>query len=129
MKPGDVVTCGTCGAQARATWTSRERAWQEGWALRLTWTHGPHPRHEAVTTTPERCLWCHERCAVLGADAPPLYRPAPGAELVEDVGSAGEGPLTDRSETSGTSTAPGALVGSKAPLERSAPRKAQLSLL
>jgi hypothetical protein len=75
VKPGDVVTCKHCGAQAVATWTSLERPWQEGWALLLTWTHGPHPRQEAVVEAPKLCLWCLERCSALGADAPPLYRP------------------------------------------------------
>ncbi len=75
MKPGDVVTCACCGATATANWSSLERAWQEGWALSLTWTHGPHPRVEAARETPEFCIWCHERKMALGAAAPPLYRP------------------------------------------------------
>lgn len=94
MKPGDVVICACCSATAAATWCSLERAWQEGWPLRLTWTHGPHPRHEAATKAPEFCLWCHERRQVLGADAPPLYRPT--------ASSGGEGagttPATARGE-------------------------------
>jgi hypothetical protein len=116
VKPGDVITCITCGAKARARWTSRERAWQEGWALLLTWTHGPHPRHEAATEVPERCLWCHERCEALGKDAAPLYRPAPGAELEDEPGSVGEGPFrVEPGDRSGSSSSV-----QKAPLERSA---------
>jgi hypothetical protein len=80
IRPGDAVTCACCGAQARAQWTPLDRPWQEGYPLLLTWTHGPHPRTEATHVAPERCIWCEERCNALGGDAPPLYRPAPGAE-------------------------------------------------
>lgn len=75
MKPGDVVTCGLCGAQARATWTSLAKAWQSPWPLLLSWTHGPHPRHEATHVAPALCLWCFERRQALGPGAEPLYRP------------------------------------------------------
>lgn len=75
LRPGDVVTCPSCTAQAVATWPSAERAWQEGWPLRLSWTHGPHPRHEVTHAAPEECIWCRERHAVLPG-AEPLYRPS-----------------------------------------------------
>lgn len=80
MKPGDVVTCTSCGAQAVATFSSGADRWQEGWALALTWTHGPHPRVEVTHVAPAECLWCHElHQAVPGAE--PRYRPAPGATI------------------------------------------------
>ena len=85
MRPGDVVTCTCCGSQARAQWTPLDRPRQEGYPLLLTWTHGPHPRTHVTHEAPERCIWCHERCQALGDDAPPLYRPAPGAEPGELV--------------------------------------------
>ncbi len=81
MRPGDLVTCTCCGAQARATWSSQVHAWREGDALSLRWTHGPHPRHQVTHVTPALCIWCHERRQVLGPDAEPLYRPVPGTEL------------------------------------------------
>lgn len=80
MRPGDVVTCSCCGAQARATWSSRERPWQEGWPVTVTWTHGPHERHQVVTgEAPTTCSWCWERRQALGPDAQPLYLPGPSA--------------------------------------------------
>lgn len=104
MRPGDVITCGGCGARAVARSSAPER-WQEGWPLLLTWTHGPHPRHEAASQVPALCLWCLERRHVLGPNAPPLYRPS----------SAGEGPLNEAAR--GTPP-PANGLGNKAPLER-----------
>lgn len=103
MRLGDVITCGGCGARAVAQSSAPER-WQEGWPLLLTWTHGPHPRHEAMSTAPEFCLWCAERRHVLGPNAPPLYRPR----------GVGEGPLNETS----AGIPPPAPLGNKAPLER-----------
>lgn len=79
MKPGDVATCTCCGAQAVAQWTPQDRPWQEGWPLTFAWTHGPEPRVTVTAGAADRCPWCFERQAVLGKDAAPLYRPAPGA--------------------------------------------------
>jgi hypothetical protein len=61
VKPGDVATCQDCGATAIATWSSRERAWAEGWPLLVSWRNGPFPRHEVAMRAPERCLWCQDR--------------------------------------------------------------------
>lgn len=124
MKPGDVVTCTCCGARAVAQ-SSAPAAWREGFPVLLTWTHGPHPRHEAALRVPELCLWCHERREALGADAAPLYRPKPGDEPGR-LRSVGEGPLNVGNPPPPKADGSG---GNKAPLERSAPRKAQLSLL
>ncbi len=79
MKPGEIVTCAACGARARATFSSGAAAWREGYPVALTWTHGPHPRCHVVFEPPALCSWCFERRQALGADAPPLYRPAPDA--------------------------------------------------
>lgn len=59
MKPGDVVTCSSCGAEGRV-WTS-SHDWREGQPLLVTWTNGPHPRHTTSSSPPELCLWCDDR--------------------------------------------------------------------
>jgi hypothetical protein len=86
VKPGEIATCSGCGAQARATWSGQARPHQDGWPVLLTWTHGPQERCHVVTgEAPTLCGWCWERRQALGPDAPPLYRPAAGAELAPEA--------------------------------------------
>jgi hypothetical protein len=117
MQPGEIVTCACCQAKSRATWTPQDRAWEEGFPLLLAWMHGPHLRVEVMPKAPTLCIWCHERREVMGDDAPPLYRPAPGA-LPGELPRLKEAGEERPAELEGSERNPGVGVGGPAaPLE------------
>ena len=80
MKPGDLATCGNCGAQARAE-SSAPARWRDGDPLVLAWpaTGVLSPRTVIWTApeAPDRCQNCFERFMALGMDTPPPGAPGP----------------------------------------------------
>jgi hypothetical protein len=78
VKPGDVLTCGRCGAHSLPLHTTGGRAFEQGGGLICTWPGGTLDTgiHAAVfgsAPTPEVCLPCRHREL---AGAPPA---APGS--------------------------------------------------
>lgn len=135
LRPGDVVLCSCCGAQALAVFTGGADRWREGQSSTLLWDHGPGPRYELAHVRPDLCIWCKERQAALPGSAP-LFRPAgqrsvaeldvafwaawsggPNPHAAPSAAGVGEGPFrVEPGDRGGSSSSV-----QKAPLERPAP--------
>ncbi len=72
VRPGDLLRCVNCGAEAIAS-TTRPDRWREGDTVLLTWPTGL----EASRVSQERCPPCHSRFMALGKDTPPSAPPGP----------------------------------------------------
>jgi hypothetical protein len=79
MKPGDVVTCTSCGATSAPAHTTGGRSFEEGGAVIVSWTNGPWPRHDiAARVQPTRCCWCDDKLVGIPPPSPDRINAAAG---------------------------------------------------
>jgi hypothetical protein len=84
LRPGDVVTCSSCGRSATAYTTGDPARWREGEALMVSWAGY---RHQATAARPVRCLFCED--AAVGRAPWEREPPTRRAEILDALCLAG----------------------------------------